>query len=67
MLAPRQIFELFDDLLLLDEGHVAYFGPRHDAVAYFSAIGFGCPATWNAADYLMDVLVLDDLQVMEPI
>ena len=27
-----QIFELFDDLLLLDEGHVAYFGPATDAV-----------------------------------
>lgn len=42
-----QIFELFDDLLLLDEGRTVYFGPCSDAVAYFGGLGFVCPATWN--------------------
>jgi ABC-type multidrug transport system ATPase subunit len=58
-----QIFELFDDLLLLDEGNVAYFGPQADSVSFFSSLGFDCPISWNPADFFMDLLVLEDKQV----
>jgi ABC-type multidrug transport system ATPase subunit len=57
-----QIFELFDDLLLLDEGNVAYFGPTADSVSFFSSVGFDCPTSWNPADFFMDLLVLEEKQ-----
>lgn len=57
-----QIYELFDDLLLLDEGNVAYFGPTPDAVPFFKSAGFACPASWNPADFFMDLLVLEENQ-----
>ena len=57
-----QIFELFDDLMLLDEGCIAYYGPRADAVGYFAGLGFQCPQNWNPADYFLDLVVLEDQQ-----
>lgn len=34
-------------------GRVAYFGPTHDAVPYFSRLNFKCPAYSNPSDYFI--------------
>lgn len=34
---------MFDELLLLSEGHVMYFGKASAAVDYFASVGFRCP------------------------
>ncbi len=56
-----QMFNLFDKVMLLSSGRVAYFG-RPDAVQnYFASIGYPFPSTsYNPADYLME-LIIDDL------
>eukprot|EP00117_Sycon_ciliatum_P020212 scpid69567/ scgid4733/ Protein white len=41
---PTEVFNCFDDLLLLAEGRTAYLGPRAAAVSYFSNIGYSCPS-----------------------
>ncbi|KAJ3106042.1 ATP-binding cassette sub- G member 1 [Phlyctochytrium bullatum] len=46
-----QLFRLFDDLLLLSEGRVMYYGKTLDAVPYFKSHGFPCPTRSNPADY----------------
>lgn len=46
-----QIFHLFDDLLLMAQGQVLYYGPASDAVAYFAERGFVCPQYTNPSDY----------------
>ncbi|KAJ3208979.1 ATP-binding cassette sub- G member 1 [Dinochytrium kinnereticum] len=46
-----QLFRLFDDLLLLSEGRVMYYGKTQDAVPYFSQHHFSCPVRSNPADY----------------
>ena len=52
-----EIFHMFDDLCLLSEGRVIYFGPIEQAVEYFGHIGYKCPMYTNPADFLfMDVL-----------
>ncbi|EGD79576.1 ABC transporter [Salpingoeca rosetta] len=57
---PRSsIFQMFDLLLLLSEGHTMYFGPAADAVGYFGSIGYGCPDEFNPADYFLDLVSLD--------
>ncbi|CAK9099879.1 ABC transporter G family member 22 (ABC transporter ABCG.22) [Durusdinium trenchii] len=50
-----QICELFDDMMLLSHGEVAYFGPWSEAVQHFDRIGFPCPTYTNPTDFLMDL------------
>jgi len=56
-----EIFHLFDDLVLLDQGRVIYAGPAADAMSYFRAhLGFNMPRFTNPADYLfMHILNAD--------
>ena len=46
------IFNLFDDLLLLSEGKVVYYGSAKDSIEYFSQLGYKCPQYMNPSDYI---------------
>uniref|UniRef100_A0A7S0WUF3 ABC transporter domain-containing protein n=1 Tax=Chlamydomonas leiostraca TaxID=1034604 RepID=A0A7S0WUF3_9CHLO len=50
------ITALFDDLMLLAGGRVAYAGPWDGAVPAFAAAGFACPMYKNPTDYFISVL-----------
>ncbi|MCI17297.1 ABC transporter G family member 31-like, partial [Trifolium medium] len=50
-----ETFELFDDLVLLSEGHVIYEGPREDVLEFFESIGFQLPPRKGIADFLQEV------------
>ncbi|KAK4531075.1 hypothetical protein CCYA_CCYA06G1932 [Cyanidiococcus yangmingshanensis] len=57
---PRsQIFQMFDYLLLLSEGHQIYFGPAKEMVPYFAALKYPCPAYFNPADFALDLMSLN--------
>eukprot|EP01103_Thecamoeba_quadrilineata_P003106 TRINITY_DN12927_c0_g1_i1.p1 TRINITY_DN12927_c0_g1~~TRINITY_DN12927_c0_g1_i1.p1 ORF type:complete len:664 (+),score=111.53 TRINITY_DN12927_c0_g1_i1:83-1993(+) len=51
-----QMLPLFDKLLLLSDGRVAYHGPTSRVVEYFSKIGYDCPHRYNPADFLMEMM-----------
>ncbi|CAL9080509.1 ABC transporter G family member 45 [Musa acuminata AAA Group] len=51
-----EVFELFDDIILLCEGQIAYQGPREDVLAFFESMGLGCPDRKNVADFLQEVM-----------
>eukprot|EP01116_Phalansterium_solitarium_P025396 TRINITY_DN9690_c0_g1_i2.p1 TRINITY_DN9690_c0_g1~~TRINITY_DN9690_c0_g1_i2.p1 ORF type:complete len:775 (-),score=298.36 TRINITY_DN9690_c0_g1_i2:371-2695(-) len=51
-----EIFYLFDSLMILAEGSVAYYGPTSEVLEYFWSIGYEAPAFINPADYLLKVL-----------
>lgn len=53
------MFQQFDKLMMLSEGHVAYFGKPMDSLQYLEQLGMPCPAGYNAADHWMDLLVTD--------
>jgi ABC-type multidrug transport system ATPase subunit len=54
---PRSdIYQLFDQLLLLAKGRVAYMGSAKDAPAYFASTGFPCPVDFNPAEYFIDLI-----------
>ncbi|KAE8135084.1 P-loop containing nucleoside triphosphate hydrolase protein [Aspergillus pseudotamarii] len=43
---------LFDKVLVLNDGHVAYYGPATSAKAYFESIGFYCSPRMSVSDFL---------------
>lgn len=56
-----EVFEMFDQLLLLTEGRVAYFGPANKALDFFADENFRCPPNYNPADYfIMTLAILPD-------
>lgn len=50
--ASNSIYNVFDKVLLLDEGYCIYFGPVDQARAYFEDIGFYCPPRKSTPDFL---------------
>lgn len=55
------IFQLFDQLLLVQSGNLVYQGDASEAVNYFAKIGFKCPELSNPADYFF-MHVLTELE-----
>eukprot|EP00899_Mesostigma_viride_P003168 jgi/Mesvir1/12852/Mv26281-RA.1 len=54
---PRtDIFEMFDDLILLVDGHLVYKGQTERALDYFAQQGYKCPPRVSPADFLLDTL-----------
>ncbi|EEY63621.1 ATP-binding Cassette (ABC) Superfamily [Phytophthora infestans T30-4] len=50
-----EVFELFDNVLILNAGEVMYHGPRAQALPYFESLGFRCPPHRDTADFLLDL------------
>ncbi|GAB9473803.1 hypothetical protein Gpo141_00010950 [Globisporangium polare] len=50
-----EVFALFDNVLILNEGEVMYHGPREHIVEYFQNLGFVCPPRRDIADFLLDL------------
>ena len=53
--AGESLYDLFDKVVLIDEGKCLYYGPTEDAAAYFENLGFQRPARWTTADFLTSV------------
>ncbi|KAI9985725.1 hypothetical protein PInf_005127 [Phytophthora infestans] len=50
-----EVFELFDDVMLLNGGYVMYYGPRAELGGYFEDLGLKGPASRDMADFLLDL------------
>lgn len=50
-----ETYDLFDDIILICEGHIVYQGPRNTALDFFAFMGFHCPKRKNVADFLQEV------------
>ncbi|TMW67915.1 hypothetical protein Poli38472_007587 [Pythium oligandrum] len=50
-----EVFALFDDVLILNDGEVMYHGPRDQVESYFADLGFVCPPERDVADFLLDL------------
>lgn len=53
-----EVFSMFDEILIMAEGKVAFLGPKNDAVTFFSGLGFCCPLSYNPADFLINALAI---------
>ncbi|KAL3664650.1 hypothetical protein V7S43_010399 [Phytophthora oleae] len=50
-----EVVEMFDDILMINEGHMVYHGPRTEILDYFEKLGFSCPPRVDPADFLIEV------------
>ncbi|KUF78768.1 Pleiotropic drug resistance protein ABC superfamily [Phytophthora nicotianae] len=50
-----EVFGLFDDVILLNDGYVMYHGPGSMALGHFENLGFKCAANRDVADFLLDL------------
>lgn len=55
--AGNGIFDLFDKVLLIDEGKELYYGPREQALPFMEELGFSYTSGANVADFLTGVTV----------
>ncbi|PWY65514.1 ABC multidrug transporter [Aspergillus eucalypticola CBS 122712] len=55
--AGNGIYDLFDKVLVLDEGKEIYYGPMTQARPFMEDLGFVCREGSNVADYLTGVTV----------
>ncbi|KAL5355513.1 ABC-2 type transporter-domain-containing protein [Aspergillus floccosus] len=55
--AGNGIYDLFDKVLVLDEGKQIYYGPMAQARPFMEDLGFVCREGSNVADYLTGVTV----------
>ncbi|KAJ8559144.1 hypothetical protein ON010_g8301 [Phytophthora cinnamomi] len=54
-----EIFALFDDVLLMNEGRILYHGPTSSAKDYFASLGLICPPGKDIADFLCELATPD--------
>ncbi|XP_042054242.1 ABC transporter G family member 29-like [Salvia splendens] len=50
-----ETFNLFDEIILLSEGHTVYHGTRQHVLEFFEVNGFQCPQRKGVADFLQEV------------
>ncbi|XP_033210226.1 ATP-binding cassette sub-family G member 1 [Belonocnema kinseyi] len=51
------LFEMFDQLYAVAEGHCIYRGPIHSLVPHLASVGAHCPPYHNPADFLLEVTI----------
>ncbi|ESO86758.1 hypothetical protein LOTGIDRAFT_128295 [Lottia gigantea] len=57
---PRyDILKLFDQVAILSQGEVTYYGPQSEMVPYFTSINYPCPTYANPMDIYIDVSSID--------
>jgi len=64
-----EIFEGFDQLMLMAGGRTLYLNDASKAVDYFASIGEKCPERTNPADYFMNMMsieALDEVDTEDP-
>ncbi len=55
------IYELFDKIMFLSNGNSIYFGNGGiECVNYFKNLGYECPQHYNPADYILDLISIDN-------
>ncbi|XP_065840375.1 protein white-like isoform X2 [Oscarella lobularis] len=53
-----EVFALFDRLILLAEGRLAFHGSSSEAMKFFGSVGYPCPENFNPADFYVHTLAV---------
>jgi ABC-type multidrug transport system ATPase subunit len=49
-----EVFSLFDNVIILTQGQVAFFGTRQEAMDHFMSLGYSCSENTNPAEFLRE-------------
>ena len=60
-----EVYELFDDILLMAESHIVYHGPKEDVLPFFEAQGFKCPPRMPVPGFLQNITSRRDQRVSQ--
>ncbi|KAJ1967304.1 ATP-binding cassette transporter snq2, partial [Dispira parvispora] len=61
--ASENIYNIFDQVMVLADGRCIYFGPAQEARDYFQSLGYICPARQTTADFLTGITTRTEAQV----
>lgn len=53
-----ELYDLFDKILLMAEGRVAFLGTPSQATTFFDQLGAPCPTNYNPVDYYIQLLAM---------
>ncbi len=53
-----EVYQLFDNLLLMSQGKVAYMGDAKSALAFFKTAGYPCPDNFSPPDHFVHQLAI---------
>mmetsp|Transcript_21709 Transcript_21709/g.32220 ORF Transcript_21709/g.32220 Transcript_21709/m.32220 type:complete len:1460 (+) Transcript_21709:30-4409(+) len=51
-----ELFQLFDTVMIMTEGTLAFMGPTSEGLPYFETLGYKCPRAMNPVDFLAEVV-----------
>ena len=60
-----EVYELFDDILLMAESHVIYHGPKEDVLPFFEHLGFKLPPRKGIGDFLQEASTAPHVSVLQ--
>ena len=60
--ASSEVFALFDNVMLMTEGRVAYFGTVAGMVDHFSKLNFVCPEEFSPSDYFIRLMTVNQVK-----
>lgn len=52
------IFDLFQKIILIADGRIAFAGSTEQAIEFFSSLGYECPVSYNPADFFVTTLAI---------
>ncbi|KAK2147170.1 hypothetical protein LSH36_566g01084 [Paralvinella palmiformis] len=52
------LFAMFDQIMFMAEGRVAFLGPKNDATKFLSGLGYQCPVNYNISDFFINTLAI---------
>jgi ATP-binding cassette subfamily G (WHITE) protein 1 len=58
-----EIYHLFDDLLIMAQGKIMFYGTAERAIEYFGEAGYQCPTFTNPSDYFFMRILKDTDEV----
>ncbi|KAH0457421.1 hypothetical protein IEQ34_012736 [Dendrobium chrysotoxum] len=61
LLQPNsETFNLFDDIIIINEGHILYHGPLEFVLPFFDSCGFHYPERKSISDFIQEVISCND-------
>ncbi|KAG2441719.1 hypothetical protein HXX76_003334 [Chlamydomonas incerta] len=55
-----EVYDCFDDIMVLSHGRIVFLGPREEVVPFFSGLGLQVPPTKTVPDFLQEVTGCQD-------